>query len=132
VGLNSSVGIPMGYELDGQGSIHGRAKRCFLTSQRPDQLWGPTQPPIQWVPGPLSPGIKRPGREADHSPPSSAEIKNGEAIQPRPRRSSRCDDTFFARNANGITSTSVFSPQDRKLRSVVPRWITRDRGQSLN
>jgi hypothetical protein len=31
---------------------------------------------IQWVPGPLSLGIKRPGREADHSPPSSAEVKN--------------------------------------------------------
>jgi hypothetical protein len=36
---------------------------------------GPTQPPIQWVPGVLSLGVKRPGREADHSPPSSAEVK---------------------------------------------------------
>jgi hypothetical protein len=35
----------------------------------------PTQPPIQWVPGALSLAVKRPGREADHSPPSSAEIK---------------------------------------------------------
>jgi hypothetical protein len=26
----------------------------------------PTQPPIQWVPGTLSLGVKRPGREADH------------------------------------------------------------------
>jgi hypothetical protein len=34
-----------------------------------------TQPPIQWVPGPPSLGLKRPGREADHSPPSSAEVK---------------------------------------------------------
>jgi hypothetical protein len=31
--------------------------------------------PIQWVPGALSLGVKRPGREADHSPPSSAEVK---------------------------------------------------------
>jgi hypothetical protein len=31
--------------------------------------------PIQWVPGALSLGVKRPGREADHSPPSSAEAK---------------------------------------------------------
>jgi hypothetical protein len=37
---------------------------------------GPTQPPIQWVPGVLSLRVKRPGREADHSPPSSAEVKN--------------------------------------------------------
>jgi hypothetical protein len=34
-----------------------------------------TQPPIQWVPGARSPGVKRQGREADHSPPASAEIK---------------------------------------------------------
>jgi hypothetical protein len=36
---------------------------------------GPTQPPIQWERGALSLGVKRPGREADHSPPSSAEVK---------------------------------------------------------
>jgi hypothetical protein len=36
---------------------------------------GPTQSPIKWVPGALSLGVKRPGREADHSPPSSAEVK---------------------------------------------------------
>jgi hypothetical protein len=36
----------------------------------------PTQPPIQWVPGALCLQVKRPGREADHSPPSSAEVKN--------------------------------------------------------
>jgi hypothetical protein len=36
----------------------------------------PTQPPIQWVPGALSPGVKRPGREADHKRSCSAEIKN--------------------------------------------------------
>jgi hypothetical protein len=37
---------------------------------------GPTQPPIQWIPGALSLEVKRPGREADHSLPSSAEVKN--------------------------------------------------------
>jgi hypothetical protein len=29
-----------------------------------------------WVPGALSLGVKRPGHEADRSPPSSAELKN--------------------------------------------------------
>jgi hypothetical protein len=38
-------------------------------------LMGPTQPPLQWVAGALSLGVKRPEREADHSPPSSAEVK---------------------------------------------------------
>jgi len=35
---------------------------------------GPTQ--IEMVPGAFSPGIKRPGGEADHSPLPSAEIKS--------------------------------------------------------
>jgi hypothetical protein len=30
-----------------------------------------TQPPVQWVPA-----VKRPGCEADHSPPSSAKPRN--------------------------------------------------------
>jgi hypothetical protein len=45
----------------------------FTTASR--MALGPTQPPIQWVPGALSLGIKRPRREADHLPPSSAEVK---------------------------------------------------------
>jgi hypothetical protein len=45
----------------------------FTTASR--TVRRPTQPPIQWVPGALSLGVKRVGREADHSPPSSAEIK---------------------------------------------------------
>jgi hypothetical protein len=44
-----------------------------LTSPRP-ALWS-TQPPIQWVPGNLFPGVKRTGRQADHSPPTCAEVK---------------------------------------------------------
>jgi hypothetical protein len=31
--------------------------------------------PVQWVPGALSLGVKLPGGVADHSPPSSAEVK---------------------------------------------------------
>jgi len=34
------------------------------------------QPPIQWVTGALSPAVKRPRREAHHSTPSNAEVKN--------------------------------------------------------
>jgi hypothetical protein len=45
----------------------------FSTSSR--LALGSTQPPIQWVPGVLSPGVNRPGREVDHSPPTNAEVK---------------------------------------------------------
>jgi hypothetical protein len=44
----------------------------FSISSRP--ALGPTQPPIQWVQGALSPAINRQVRQADHSPPSSAEV----------------------------------------------------------
>jgi hypothetical protein len=47
----------------------------FLFSKSSRPALGFTQPPIQWVPGALSPGVKRPRREADHSPPTSAEVK---------------------------------------------------------
>jgi hypothetical protein len=33
-------------------------------------------------------GVKRPGREADHSPPSSAEVTNGGVTPPLPNISS--------------------------------------------
>jgi hypothetical protein len=45
------------------------------TTFRP-ALEEPTQPPIQWKSGALSLGLKRVEREADCSPPSSAEVKN--------------------------------------------------------
>jgi hypothetical protein len=35
---------------------------------------------FQWVPVDISPGVKWPGCETDHSPPPSAKIKNGEAM----------------------------------------------------
>jgi hypothetical protein len=68
---DSVFGIPTGYGLDDRGG--GVKNFLFSTSSRP--ALGPTQPPIQWVPGALSPGVKRPGREADHSPPAITEVK---------------------------------------------------------
>jgi hypothetical protein len=46
---------------------------CMSEYSRP--VVGLTQPHLQWVLGALSPGVKRSGREADHSPPTSAEVK---------------------------------------------------------
>jgi hypothetical protein len=47
----------------------------FLFAAASRTALGSTQPPNQWVPGALSLVVKRPGREADHSPPSIAEVK---------------------------------------------------------
>jgi hypothetical protein len=55
-------------------SRQGQEIFLFPITSRP--VLGPTQPPIQWVPGALSPGLKRPGREAL----SGAEVKNGGAV----------------------------------------------------
>jgi hypothetical protein len=52
-----------------------RGLGIFLFNTASRTALGPTQPTIQWVPGALSLEIKRLGREADHSPPSSAEVK---------------------------------------------------------
>jgi hypothetical protein len=49
---------------------------------------GPTQPLIQWLLGTLPPGVKRERREDGHSPPSSADVKNGGTIPPLPHMSS--------------------------------------------
>jgi hypothetical protein len=62
--------------LDDQGfkSWQGLVTFLFTTTSRP--ALGLTQPPIQWLPGALSLGVKQLKRETGHSPPSSAEVKN--------------------------------------------------------
>jgi hypothetical protein len=68
-GPGSSVGIATDYGLDGPGSNPG-GDEIFRPS-RP--ALGPTQSPVQWLPG-LSRGWRRSGRGADPQPPSSAEV----------------------------------------------------------
>jgi hypothetical protein len=76
----SSGSIVSDYGLDDRAigvRFPAGAKDFFPLSSVSRPALGPTQPPVQWVPGVLSPGVKaRPGRDADHSPPSSAEVEN--------------------------------------------------------
>jgi hypothetical protein len=66
-----SVIIATRYGLDGP-EIESRWGRDFPHTSL--TVLGPTQPPIQCVPG-VFPGLKRPGRGVNHPPPSSAEVK---------------------------------------------------------
>jgi hypothetical protein len=67
---DSAVGIATGHGLD-DGRVAVRVpvgSRIFHVVQTSSGV-NPTYP------GALFPGVKRPGREADHSPPASAEVK---------------------------------------------------------
>jgi hypothetical protein len=63
----------MGDGLEGSGWIPDRGKS---TASRP------ALESTQWVPRVLSLAVKRLECEADHSPLSSAEVKNGGAVPP--------------------------------------------------
>jgi hypothetical protein len=68
-GPGSSVGIATDYGLDGPG-IESRWRRV---SARPNRPWGP--PSLLYSGYRVFPGGKvRPGRDADHSPPSNADV----------------------------------------------------------
>jgi hypothetical protein len=71
---DSAVGIATGYGLDDRGD----GVRFMVGSRspsRPDWFWGPPNLLSNGYRGALSPGVKRQGREADQSPPASAEVK---------------------------------------------------------
>jgi hypothetical protein len=70
----SAVRITTGYRQDGRGvgvRTPVGSKFFFLSTSSRGAL-GPTQLPIQWVQGSFSPEVKQPGRDADHSHPSSS------------------------------------------------------------
>jgi hypothetical protein len=86
----SSVSIVTDYRLDGQGSVPRRdGSFLYSTSRPPPGLGRPATCPTGYK-APF-PRVKRPRCEADHSPPSSTEVKNYEAIPPLLHTSSCCD-----------------------------------------
>jgi hypothetical protein len=75
-----------GWMIGGLESRQGLGIFLLTTASRP--ALGPTQHPIQWVPGALSLGVRRPRREADHSPPSRPRSRMTGAIPPLPQYAS--------------------------------------------
>jgi hypothetical protein len=69
--------LTTGWTTGRSGFDPRQEQRIFPLSSVSRPVLGPTQPPVQWVPGVLSPRVRaRPGHDADHSPPSSAEVVN--------------------------------------------------------
>jgi hypothetical protein len=65
----------------GRPRFHSRAgQEIFLYSTASRLALRHTQPPIQRAPVALSSEVKQPGRDADHSSSTTAEVKNGETI----------------------------------------------------
>jgi hypothetical protein len=71
------AGKATGYGLDdrGVGVRVPVGSRIFSSPRGPVRLWSRPNLLSDGELGVLSPGIKRPGHEADYSPPSSAEVK---------------------------------------------------------
>jgi hypothetical protein len=67
-----AVDTATSHELDGQRSIPSRGKRFFSSPQRLERLWDPPSLLYNVYRGL---GVNRPGHEADHSPPTIAEVK---------------------------------------------------------
>jgi hypothetical protein len=67
----------LGYGLDDRTSNSGRSHGGFFSFPlRPDWLWGPPSFITNGYRQAITPEVKQPVREADLSPPSSAEAKN--------------------------------------------------------
>jgi len=61
--------------LDDQGFESRQGLGIFLFTTASRLAMRPTQPSVQWVQGALPLWVKLTESEADHSPPSSAEVK---------------------------------------------------------
>jgi hypothetical protein len=85
----------MGWTVCALGFDCRRGLGVFLFTTTSRTALEPNQPPTHWVPRVLSPGVKRPGREADHSPPSSAEVENAWSYTSTPPVKHRYNFTFY-------------------------------------
>jgi hypothetical protein len=87
----------------------------FTTASRP--ALGPIQPPIRKVPWALFLEVKRPGREADHLPPSSPEVRMRGAYLHSPNKPSWCGTQL--KHSNNFTLPVTIQELVKKLISIL-------------
>jgi hypothetical protein len=86
---DSSVGIAIRLQAGWPRSRDSTPERGYEILFHIVQIGSEAPPPaLQWVPGVVFSGVMLQGREADHRPPSIAEVRNGGAIPPLPHTSS--------------------------------------------
>jgi hypothetical protein len=61
--------------VEGRSSIPGKGKKCLSFPRSLHLLWALAAYYQMGTEGPFSLEVKRQGREANHSPPSSVEVK---------------------------------------------------------
>jgi hypothetical protein len=95
--------------------------RIVSTSSRP--TLGLTQPPIQRAQGGLFPGVKRPGREAHHSLPDSAEVKKMCVYTSAPQ-------PFSTRGHHDSTrhTKMLFPSKTHDIRQLIPKQCYKRQG----
>jgi hypothetical protein len=83
VALRRGSSVDIGYWSDQGVRIHFPADAAHSSGLHKVQTdSGPNPATYTIGTGAVSPWVKLPGREAKHSPPSNAEVKNGGAILP--------------------------------------------------
>jgi hypothetical protein len=97
----------------GRGSIPIRSKRFFLHSVQIDSGALPASYPVGV--GGSFPAVKRLGRDADHTPPASAEAKNDGAILPLPLTSSRRGAPYLNLYCKALKEVSYLVPLPGRL-----------------
>jgi hypothetical protein len=105
------------------------------TASRPT-LWFTQVSPIQWVPGALSLTVKRQGREADHSHPSSAVVKSAWSYNSTPPirlhgvviRAQRLylQHDIFKQNAPRVTNRDIKNSLLPTLQNISHRTSTKE------
>jgi hypothetical protein len=94
--------------MDDRGFESWQGLRILLFTTKSRPALGPTQPPIQGVPGALSLRVKRPGREADHLHLVARSRMRG-AIPPLPNTSSWRGDQL-KNTGTTLSSLLLFYP----------------------